>query len=136
MRRNTFLTIDSRSKIGGIKPSFLMKKFIRRVDKKIFKLCRSFDNLCDKSIGGYWNWLNNGGILTNIKSKKLTYILAPIHILISLITVLSIIPLSASIFIVPVILVYGILNLIGLTGAFEILALIIPIMFFVRYWPQ
>ena len=113
-----------------------MKKFIRRVDKKIFKLCRSFDSLCDKYFSRYWKWLKNGGILTNIKSKKLTFILAPFHILIILITLLSIIPLSASIFIVPAILVYGILNLIGLTGAFEILALIIPIMFFVRYWPQ
>ena len=27
-----------------------MKKFIRRVDKKIFKLCRSFDSLCEKHI--------------------------------------------------------------------------------------
>ena len=46
-----------------------MKKFIRRIDNKIFKLCRSFDNLLDKLIGGYWRWLTGGGILTNIKNK-------------------------------------------------------------------
>ena len=74
--------IDSRSKLRGIKTSFLIKKFIRRVDKKIFKLYRSFDNLLDKYIGGYWNWLKDGGILTNIKSDKITLILTPFHILI------------------------------------------------------
>ena len=113
-----------------------MKKFIRRVDKKIFKLCRSFDYLCDKYICGYWSWLKNGGILTNIKNNKITYILAPFHILIILISLLSFLLLSMATFLVPVVLVYGLLNLIGLTGAFEILAIIIPIMFGVRYWPQ
>ena len=113
-----------------------MKKFIRRVDKKIFKLCRSFDYLCDKYIGGYWNWLSKGGILTNIKSDKITYILTPFHLIILLISLLCFLILCMATILVPVSFVYGILQFFGLTGAFEILAIIIPIMFCVRYWPQ
>ena len=128
--------IDSRSKLRGIKTSFLIKKFIRRVDKKIFKLYRSFDNLLDKYIGGYWNWLKDGGILTNIKSDKITLILTPFHILIFLISLLCFLISCMATILVPVSFVYGILQFFGLTGAFELLAIIIPIMFFVRYWPH
>ena len=113
-----------------------MKKFIRRVDKKIFKLCRSFDNLLDKYIGGYWNWLKDGGILTNIKSDKITYILTPFHLLIILISLLCLLILCMATVLLPVSFVYGILQFFGLTGAFVLLAIIIPIMFVVRYWPQ
>ena len=92
--------------------------------------------MLDKYIGGYWNWLKDGGILTNIKSDKITLILTPFHILIFLISLLCFLILCMATILVPVSFVYGILQFFGLTGDFELLAIIIPILFFVRYWPH